>query len=640
MNETMQPLSGFDSAFIYLETPNMHMHVGSVSVFEGALEFAAFRDLIAARIHLVPAFRQRLISVPFGLDRPVWVDDPDFNLALHLQHVALPAPGGWAELRQLASRVFSDPLDRGRPLWQMVFVEGLETVPRVPPGSVAVIAKIHHAAIDGVSGADIMGLLYDVTPEGREIEPPAAPFDPPPIPNDLRMLLTGGKNLLFRPIKIPRLAMTTAKSVLGATYVQRIMQKRMPTLPFQAPDTPLNDVVSAQRTWNTALLSLDRVKEIKNRAGVTVNDVVLAICSGALRSYLQERDALPDDPLVICAPVSVRSKSQKNAMGNQIAVMFVQLPTNEPDPVAGMQTIQRNTRIEKAYQSAVSANWLLDYAEFVPFGLANEAARLYTQYRTVRRHRPIFNLIITNVPGPQVPLYLAGKRLLAVMGTAPVGDGLSTIITVLSYNGILSISPTAGANIMPDMERFIELIRESADKLEAAVLEQFPPADEQVSGLPTAEAYFAHVNTIIQSDSNYVKPTRGYYEYCIVGETQRVWTLNLKEAPGGVIEGAVENPDVVFEIKESHFRRLIGGELDTEAAFMQGKLKVEGDLRLALRLGPVMESMLPVPMTVQGGVGSAETHTKSKQCTATIQSGRRCKNRAVMGATYCRVHAK
>jgi hypothetical protein len=226
------------------------------------------------------------------------------------------------------------------------------------------------------------------------------------------------------------------------------------------------------------------------------------------------------------------------------------------------------------------------------------------------------------------------------MGTAPVGDGLSTIITVLSYNGILSISPTAGANIMPDMERFVELIRQSADKLEAAVLAQFPPADEQVSGLPTAEAYFAHVNTIIQSDPNYVKPSRGFYEYRIVGETRRVWTLNLKEAPGGVIEGAVENPDVVFEIKEPHFRRLIGGELDTEAAFMQGKLKVEGDLRLALRLGPVMESMLPVPMGVQGGVESAETTTNSVQCSATTRSGRRCKNRPLKGTIFCRVHSK
>jgi hypothetical protein len=453
------------------------------------------------------------------------------------------------------------------------------------------------------------------------------------------MLLSGSKNLVLRPMKIPRLALTTTQSVLGATYVQRILRMRMPTLPFQAPETPLNDVVSAQRIWNTALLSLDRIKEIKNRAGVTVNDVVLTICSGALRLYLLAHDALPDEPLVICAPVSVRSKSQKNELGNQVSAMFVQLPTNESDPVESLLTVHRNTRKEKAYQSAVSARWLLDYSEFVPFGLANEAVRLYTQYRTVRRHRPIFNLIITNVPGPQMPLHLAGKRVLAVMGTAPVGDGLSLIITVLSYNGILSISPTAGVNIMPDMEQFVEMIRDSADQLEAAVLQHFPPVDTQISGLPTAAAFFAHVNEIIQSDPNYVKLSRGYYEYRIVGETQRVWTLNLKEAPGGVIEGAVENPDVVFEIKESHFRRLVGGELDTEAAFMQGKLKVEGDLRLALRLGPVMESMLPVPMTVQGVVDSAENIAKPQQCAAMTKSGRQCKNRTVAGSTFCRVHA-
>lgn len=473
----MEPLSGFDSLFVSLETPNMHMHVGSVNVVEGSLQFDAFRDLIASRVHLIPSFRQRLVTVPFGLGRPVWVDDPEFDLDLHLQHIALPAPGGWSELRHLAARIFSDPLDRGRPLWQLVFVEGIDAIPRVPPGSVAVIAKVHHAAVDGVSGADIMGLLYDATPEPRQM-PPAEPWQPDPIPTDFSMLVTGTRNLVAWPIHIPNLVKTTVRSVVGAAYMNQVRRVDLPTLPFQAPPTPLNDVVSAQRVWHSVLISLDRVKAIKDRAGVTVNDVVLAICCGALRDYLLERDALPDKPLVIAAPVSLRTEDQKNRMGNQVSTLFVQLPMNEPDSAEMLLKIRDNTRKEKAYLAAVSANWLLEYSELVPFALANEAARLYTHYRTARHHRPVVNAVITNVPGPQKPLYLAGKRLLAVMGTAPVGDGISLIITVLSYDGTITISPTTGTNIMPDIDHFVDLLRTATDRLEATVFERFPQMAE------------------------------------------------------------------------------------------------------------------------------------------------------------------
>ncbi|MCO5189229.1 MAG: wax ester/triacylglycerol synthase family O-acyltransferase [Anaerolineae bacterium] len=474
----MEPLSGFDSFFISLEMPTMHMHVGSVNVLEGSLQYDDFRDLIASRVHLVPSFRQRLVTVPFGLGRPVWVDDPEYDLDLHLQHVALPAPGGWAELRHLAARIFSDPLDRGRPLWQLVFVEGVNAIPRVPPESVAVIAKVHHAAIDGVSGADIMGLLYDTTPELRQVPPPE-PWQPDSIPTDFLMLVTSVGNLFALPARIPGLVKTTIRSVAGATYVNRVRHAALPTLPFQAPPTPINDVVSAQRVWHSVLISLDRVKAIKNRAGVTVNDVVLAICCAALRAYLLKKDALPDKPLVVAAPVSLRTEDGSSQRGNQVSTLFVQLPVNEADSAEMLLSIHSNTRKEKAYLAAVSANWLLEYSELVPFALANEAARLYTHYQTALHHRPFVNAVITNVPGPQIPLYLAGKRLLAVMGTAPVGDGISLIITVLSYDGTISISPTTGANIMPDIDQFVDMLRQATDELEAAVFERFPLPDEQ-----------------------------------------------------------------------------------------------------------------------------------------------------------------
>ncbi len=462
----MQALSGLDSSFLYLENANMPMHVGALDIYEGSLSFEEFKAFLLERLHLAPRLRQRLVEVPLSIDHPYWIDDPDFNIDFHIHHTALPKPGDWKQLRRLTSRVFSQPLNRSKPLWEFVFVEGLDNVSQVPKGSVALISKIHHAAIDGASGAEILGLLFDVTKKPRKIPKPE-PREIEPIPGDMKLLYKSTLNYIKRPFKLPGLLYETAKSTFAAGKISRVQASDVPKTAFNAPRTILNQHVSAERRWNTALLSLPRIKALRKAVpGATLNDVVMTICSGALRRYLLEKDELPDKPLVAMVPVSTRTKDEKTDMGNQVSAMLIQLPTDEEDPIKQLQRLHQNTQLGKQYQQAVGAKQLADYAEFVPFGLGAQAARLYTRMNVSQYHAPIFNVVITNVPGPQVPLYMSGKLMLAHMGMAPIFDGMGLILPIFSYNGVLSISPTTAANIMPDVDLFARYLREAANTLE------------------------------------------------------------------------------------------------------------------------------------------------------------------------------
>jgi diacylglycerol O-acyltransferase len=462
----MQSLSGLDSSFLYLETDSQPMHVGGLNVYEGSLAFEDFKAFLAARLPLAPRLTQRLVQVPLSFDHPYWVDDPDFDLDLHLHHAALPRPGDWRALRQLASRIFGQKLDRTRPLWEFVFVEGLDAIPQMPKGSVAVISKIHHAAIDGASGAAILGLLFDVTKKPRKI-PTVPPKEVAPLPSDLTLLRRSTMNFIKRPLKLPGLLLETAKSTWKAGRLSRVQSSDIPRSIFNAPPSILNQSISAKRLWNTALLDLKRVKALRSGvSGATLNDVVLAICTGALRRYLLEKDALPDKPLVAMVPVSTRTSEEQQDMGNQVSAMLVQLPTDQADPVIQLQKIHLHTQQGKSYQNAIGAKQLIDYAEFIPFALGSQATRLYTRMHVSRYHRPFFNLVITNVPGPQVPLYMNGHKMLAHMGMAPVFDGMGLIMPVFSYDGVISISPTVAANVMPDVDLFARYIREAANDLE------------------------------------------------------------------------------------------------------------------------------------------------------------------------------
>jgi diacylglycerol O-acyltransferase len=468
----MEELSGLDASFLYLETSKIPMHIGGVAILEGSLSFDDFKQFVADRLHTVDKLTQKLVTVPFSLDRPYWVEDPDFDINMHLHRTALPRPGGWKELRYLASRIFSQQLNRERPLWEFIFVEGIDTIAQVPKGSVALITKVHHAGFDGKSGDDLMSMLFDISPTPRAV-PAKVAKQIEDVPGPIGLMAKSAYNFITRPTKLPGLLWDTGKATLKAGYMTRIQGIKMPTLPFRAPKTRFNDTVELERVWNSAILDVNRVKALRKAVeGATLNDVVLAICAGALRRYLLEKNELPEKPLVAMVPVSTRTEHEKNAMGNQVSAMYIQLATDEEDPIKRLKKIHLNTLIGKLYQDAVDAKSLMGYAELIPFGLAGVAVRFYSRAAIAKHHNPFFNVVITNVPGPQIPLYLAGHKLIVNMGTAPIFDGMGLIIPICSYNGVLTISPTSAANLMPDLDDFTRYIRESANELELAVQER------------------------------------------------------------------------------------------------------------------------------------------------------------------------
>ena len=468
----MQQLSGLDASFLYLETENAPMHIGGVSILDpntpqGRFHLDHLLELLEARCHTSRAFTQKLVDVPLKLGRPYWIQDEHFDLAQHVHRTQLPEPGNWKELSALASWEFAQHLPRDRPLWDILLAEGAN-LDGYPPDCVVLISRVHHAAIDGVSGSEILSSLFDLSPEPRAVEAPPIPGEPEP--GKAELLRRTGGHLLKAPGSLPQTVGDTVKGVVRSGAAWGLKKIKPPPLPFTAPRTPWNAPVSKERVWSPARLELDRIKAIRKATGATVNDVVLAACSGALRSYLLAHDALPEDPLVAMVPISVREEDEQKAMGNKVSAMLVALATDVEDAGERLAAIRDGANRSKAHHQAIGARTLSTYSELVPFGLAALGARLYTRSELAERHRPIFNLVITNVPGPQIPLYVAGARLLAHGGTAPIFDGMGLMLPVFSYAGNLTIGATSCRKLMPDLHRLANSLRESLTELEEAVL--------------------------------------------------------------------------------------------------------------------------------------------------------------------------
>lgn len=480
----MQQLSGLDASFLYLETENAPMHIGGVSIVgaetpEGPFNLDSLRRLMAERIHTAKPFTQKLVGVPLGLGKPYWVDDEDFDLDNHIFRTQLPKPGGFRELSALASWEFAQPLDRNRPLWELLLVEGVDSVPGVPEGSLALISKVHHAAIDGVSGAQIIQAIFDVKPKIPTADPElakskaAAPQTGEPSgPSSTELLQQSGKHLVAAPKTVGKVLGEAVKGAVKSGTKRILERLEPPPMPFTAPRTRFNQPVTKERVWHAAMLSLDRIKALRQSIdGATVNDVVLAICSGALRSYLEEKGDLPKKPLVAMCPISVREKSEDGTMGNKVSAMLVSLSTDLGTPGERLEAIHHSARKSKLYHQAIGARTLSDSSEIIPFGLAGVAARLYTRFEVAKAHRPLFNLVITNVPGPPIPLYVGGAPLLAHMGAGPIFDGMGLILPVFSYAGKLAIGVSCCREIMPDPDLFTALLADSLRQLEAAAQE-------------------------------------------------------------------------------------------------------------------------------------------------------------------------
>jgi diacylglycerol O-acyltransferase len=464
---TMEQLTGLDATFLYLETPSLHMHVSMAAMFDpstvpGGYSFDKLRDLVSSRLELAPIFRRRLVEVPFRLGHPYWVDDPTFDIEYHIRRGAVPSPGGVEELAQFVGDVCSRQLDRSKPLWEMYIVEGLSG------GQIAVVTKIHHCTIDGVSGAELLSQLFDLEPE-----PPARPAPDAPVsvdeqlPSDLQLMAQSVGTRLTRPLGMTQLAWRTGWALLDVRRVRARGPGRA-ALPLTTPRTSLNAAITPHRRVAFSSISLEDAKRIKRACDTTLNDVVLAVCTGALRRYLLDGDELPDGPLVATVPVSTAPTDANRRGANKVSAMFVALPCHIADPVERLHSIREDTKGAKEEHNALGADVLLNWAEHATPNVFSAAARAYTRLKLADHHRPIHSLVISNVPGPDFPLYLAGAEMVAGFPLGPVMDGAGLNITVMSYRGVLNWGLMACAETVPRLADLALYVPDAIDELASA----------------------------------------------------------------------------------------------------------------------------------------------------------------------------
>jgi WS/DGAT/MGAT family acyltransferase len=449
-NAELRQLSGQDAVFIYGETPSMPMHTMGTTILDpsgvpGGFGFEQIAATVAARIHRIPPFRQRLLEVPFGLGHPLLVDDPDFRVENHLHRIALPAPGGMRELAEVVGDLAGRLLERSQPLWEMWVVEGLEG------GRIALVAKLHHCMIDGASGSSQMANLMDLEPDVRVESAP--PWNPPPLPATLPLVARSVGSGFVGPLQLGRLLFSTARGLRARRRVRSELAQRdgrSPAFLQLAPSTPMNGAVTTHRKVAYGSVPLDEVKRIKNAFGVTVNDAALAASALALRRYLQARDALPEEPLVCGVPISLKSETEKQELSNKVSLMSVRLPTHLDDPEAIVQAVERATADAKRVHLAAADDLAPRWLQLAPPLLTTLGARLYSDWDVGDLAPVIWNVVVSNMRGPPVPLYFGGARVEAVYPMGPVGEGFGLNITLLSNMGRLDVGVLACRELVPD----------------------------------------------------------------------------------------------------------------------------------------------------------------------------------------------
>ncbi len=470
----MRQLQGMDASFVALETRNSPMHIGSILIYNPVTApggFVRFKDILAffdSRKQLSRTIRQRMVRVPFDLDYPYWIEDPDFDLEYHVRHIALPKPGDWRQLCIQAARIFARPLDLTRPPWEFTVVEGLDNIPGVAPGSFAMVTKVHHAAIDGMSGIDLMEAMHTLDPKAP---PPKEPdsWKPEKVPNAVELLGKSYVSALLNPMKqlevAAKAAPGLAKAIAGLAKKEFSLHGEM-----IAPKTRFNKAISAGRVVEGRSVPLAEIKAIRTAVpGAKVNDVFLAIVGGAMRKYLLAHDDLPKKTLTAMAPISVRSGEEKGDMGNQVAAMIAPLGTHIENPLERLAYVQAQTTNSKAVTDAVGARNMTEMSKVSPALFMALGAQLYTRLGLANRGvGPPFSTVVTNVPGPPVPIYSSGARLESMMGLLCLTDGLGLGHVVQSYCAEATIAFTACRKLMPDPEFYAQCIEDSFNELRDA----------------------------------------------------------------------------------------------------------------------------------------------------------------------------
>ena len=456
--EHFDRLTAIDASFLVQEGPSSHMHIGALTVLEGPPPpFSEFLDIIRGRLHLVPRYRQKLSFPPIESGRPVWVDDPNFNIEYHVRQTALPRPGTEAQLFKLVSRIFSQQLDRSKPLWEMWVVEGLEG------GRWALISKTHHSVIDGISGVDLATVMFDLTPETREVEHPDEAWEPAGEPTPAALIASGAVGIARTAVgaagRIARLATRPQEAAAevreGLEGIGEILWAGL----NPAPDTPLNVEIGPHRRYRVVKTDLAEFKLIKDELGGTVNDVVLAVVSGALRQWLRSRGVRTEGlELRALVPVSVRAAGAGGELGNQIVAMRGPLPVYVDDPVARLKVVRQGMGELKESKQAVGAAVLAGAQGFAPPTVLAQASRLNFSTR-------LFNLIVTNVPGPQFPLYVAGRRMEDLYPIAFLPKDHALALAIMSYDGHLNFGLLGDYDALPDIDAFADGLRGAVDEL-------------------------------------------------------------------------------------------------------------------------------------------------------------------------------
>lgn len=452
-------LTSIDAGFLHQEDGGAHMHIGGLGVFSGPPPTGEqFREHIASRLPLVPRYRQKLVEMPFGTGRPMWVEDPDFSVGYHVRHTALPSPGSDQQLLTLTSRVLSQRLDRTKPLWEMWLVEGLAD------GRFAIVAKTHHAMIDGVGGIDLLTALFDLTPDAAPAEP--APWMPAPTPGAVGLLAYGAKgavrNLVQLGTKSATLAVRPKQAVREGTELLANLGAAAAPLVSGAPRSLLNRKPGPHRRVEVVRTSLDDYKSVKAAFGSTVNDVVLTAVAGALGRFLAGRGEEVDGvQLKACVPVSVRTSEKSGAAGNEITIMTAPLPVGITDPGLRLSLVHESMQHLKTSRQAEGAKVMTSIENALPPAVLARASRLGFSSR-------MYNLLVTNVPGPQVPIYMLGRQLAELTPLAFLAPEHTLAIAIVSYNGSVTYGLLGDADALPDLPELAQHLRDCLAELVAA----------------------------------------------------------------------------------------------------------------------------------------------------------------------------